>query len=177
MTQDTLIPLTYNSQITTSLGRLLPYEMAFNQNSQKLIMFTANSSKNTQSYCQPTKESICYNLPLHTHNEDHLQHPKISNLASGTHSEWILNRDKRRIYQKVTKKLLQKQNINSQINYRFTPATTKGPYQIIDKPTDVTYKLTDSDKKKLFNTETLFYLNHGKSTLFANFLNYTPLQD
>ena len=70
-------------------------------------------------------------------------------------------------YQKVTKKLLQRQNINSQTNSRFTPATNlkigryvlipnfttqkriskilqplrKGPYQIIDKPTDVTYTL------------------------------------
>ena len=27
--------------------------------------------QNTQGYCQPTKESICYNLPLHTHDEEH----------------------------------------------------------------------------------------------------------
>ena len=65
--------------------------------------------------------------------------------------------------------MLQRRNINSQINFRFTPATIlkigtynlipnfrtqkviskrfqpyrKGPYEIIDKPTDVTYKLTD----------------------------------
>ena len=65
------------------------------------------------------------------------------------------------------------QNINEQNNSRFTPATDlkngtfvlipnfntqkgiskklqpllKGPYQIIAKPTDVTYKLTDSNKK------------------------------
>ena len=79
------------------------------------------------------------------------------------------------IYQKVTKKLLQRQNINEQINSRFTPASDlkigtfvlipnfttqkgiskklqplrKGPYQIISKPTDVTYKITDSDKKEI----------------------------
>ena len=88
----------------------------------------------------------------------------------------ILNTNKKHkeIYQKVTKEFLQRQNINSQINFRFTPATTlkigkfvlipnfttqkgisktlqplrKGPYQIIDKPTDVTYKLTDINKKE-----------------------------
>ena len=94
-------------------------------------------------------------------------HPQILKLASGTHTKWILIRDKKRneIYQKATKKLLQRQNINDQINSRFTPATDlkigifvlipnfntherifkklqplrKGPYQIIAKPTDVTY--------------------------------------
>ena len=66
--------------------------------------------------------------------------------------------------------MLQRQNINEQINSRFTPAsdlkirtfvlipnfhTQKGiskklqplrkrPYQIIAKPTDVSYKITDS---------------------------------
>ena len=62
-----LFPLSYNSKITTTLG-LSPYAMVFNQKPRKPIMFTANSSKNTQGYCQPTKESICYNLPLHTHD-------------------------------------------------------------------------------------------------------------
>ena len=76
---------------------------------------------------------------------------------------------------KVTKKLLQRQNINEQINSRFTPASDlkigtfvlipnfntqkgisknlqhlrKGPYQIIAKPFDVTYKITDSDQKEI----------------------------
>ena len=171
-----LFPLAYNSQITTTLG-MSPYEMVFNQKPRKPIMFTANSHKNAQSYCQPNKDSICYNLPLHTHDEDHFHHPQILKLASGTHTEWILNRDKKHneIYQKVTKKLLQRQNINEQINSRFTPASDlkigtfvlipnfntqkgiskklqplrKGPYQIIAKPTDVTYKITDSDKKEI----------------------------
>ena len=154
-----------------------PYEMVFNQKPRKPIMFTANSHKNAQGYCQPNKDSICYNLPLHTHDEDHFHHPQILKLASGTHTEWILNRDKKHneIYQKVTKKLLQRQNINDQINSRFTPATDlqigtfvlipnfktqkgiskklqslrKGPYQVIAKPTDVTYKLTDLNKKEI----------------------------
>ena len=171
-----LFPLAYNSQITTTLG-MSPYEMVFNQKPRKPIMFTANSHKNAQGYCQPNKDSICYNLPLHTHDEDHFHHPQILKLASGTHTEWILNRDKKHneIYQKITKKLLQRQNINDQINSRFTPASDlkigtfvlipnfntqkgiskklqplrKGPYQIIAKPTDVTYKITDSDKKEI----------------------------
>ena len=71
--------------------------------------------------------------------------------------------------------MLQRQNLNSQINSRFTPAanfkigtyvlipnftTQKGiseklqplrkdPYQIKDKPTDVTFKLTDLNKKEI----------------------------
>ena len=71
--------------------------------------------------------------------------------------------------------MLQRQNINDQINSRFKPATDlkigtfvlipnfnpqkgiskklqplrKGPYQIIAKPTDVTYKLTDPTKKEI----------------------------
>ena len=71
--------------------------------------------------------------------------------------------------------MLQRQNINDQIYSRFTPATDlkivtvvlitnfntqkgiseklqplrKGPYQIIAKPTDVTYKLTDPTKKEI----------------------------
>ena len=171
-----LFPLAYNSQITTTLG-MSPYEMVFNQKPRKPIMFTANSHKNAQGYCQPNKDSICYNLPLHTHDEDHFHHPQILKLASGTHTEWILNRDKKHneIYQKITKKLLQRQNINEQINSRFTPASDlkigtfvlipnfntqkgiskklqplrKGPYQIIARPTDVTYKLTDTNKKEI----------------------------
>ena len=58
-------------------------------------MFTANAHKNAQGYCQPSKDSIGYNLPLHTHDEDHFHHPQILKLASGTHTEWILNRDKK----------------------------------------------------------------------------------
>ena len=118
-----LFPLSYNSQITTALG-LSPYEMVLNQKPRKPIMFTALSTKNAQDFCQPTKKSICYNLPLHTHNEDLFHHPQILKLASATH-RLDLNRDKKRneIYHKITKKLLQRQNINSQINSRFTPAT------------------------------------------------------
>ena len=120
--------------------------------------------------------SICYNLPLHTHDEDHFHYPQILKLAYGTHTEWIFNWDKKHneIYQKVPKKLLQRQKINNQINSRFMPATDltigtfvlipnfntqkgiskklqplrKGPYQIFDKPAELTYKLTDLNKKR-----------------------------
>ena len=154
-----------------------PYEMVFNQKPRKPIMFTVNSHKNTQGHCQPNKDSVCYNLPLHLHDEDHFHHPQIFKLASGTQTEWILNRDKKHneIYQRVTKKLLQRQNINKQTNSRFTPASDlkigtivlipnfntqkgiskklqpfrKGPYQIIAKPIDVNYKITDSDQKEI----------------------------
>ena len=140
-------------------------------------MFTANAHKNAQGFCKPNKDSICFNLPLHTHDEDHFHYPQILKLASSTHTEWILNRNKKHneIYQKVTKKLLQRHNINNQINLRFTPHTDlkigtfvlipnfqtqkgiskklqplqKGLYQIIAKPTEVTYKLIDTTKKEI----------------------------
>ena len=113
-----------NSHITKTLG-MSPYEIVFNQKPRKPIMFTANASKNTQGYCQPNKDSICYNLRLYTLSEDHFHHPQILKLDSGTHTEWILKRNKKhnKIYQKVTKKLLQRQNINTEISSRFTPAT------------------------------------------------------
>ena len=74
------------------------------------IMFIANAHKNTQGYCQPNKDSIGLNLPLHTHDEDHFHHPQILKLAYGTHTECILNRDKKHneIYQKITKKIVTK---------------------------------------------------------------------
>ena len=39
-----LFPLSYNSQITTTLG-MSPYEMIFNQKPREPIMFTANAHK------------------------------------------------------------------------------------------------------------------------------------
>ena len=85
-----------NSHITTTLG-MSPYEIVFNQKTRKPIMFTANASKNTQGYCQLNKDSICYILRLHTHDEDHFHHPQFLKLHSGTHTEWILKRDKKQI--------------------------------------------------------------------------------
>ena len=81
-----IFPLSYNSQITKTLG-MSPYEMVFNKKQRKPIMFTANVHKNAQGFCQPDKHSICYNLPLHTHDEDHFHHPQTLKLASGTHIE------------------------------------------------------------------------------------------
>ena len=119
-----IIPIILQFQITTTLGTS-PYEMFFNQKPRKPIMFTANAHKNQQGYCQPNKDSIFYNLPLHTHDEYHFHHPKILKLASGTHTEWILNRDKNTMKptKKQQKKLLQRQNLNYQFNSRFMPAT------------------------------------------------------
>ena len=192
-----LFPLSYNPQIITTLG-LSPYVLVFNQKPRKSIMFTENSSKNGQGYCQPIEESICYNQPLHTHDEDHFLHPQIFKLASGTHTERILSRDKKKhneICQEVTKKLLQRQNINPQINSQFTPATNlkvgtyvlipnfttqkgiskelqpllKSPYQIIDKPTDVTYKLTDLNKKEIFQHQNILLPYYPKEYALREF--------
>ena len=59
--------------------------MVLNEKSRKTIIFTATAHKNAQGYCQPNKDSICYNLPLHTHDEDHFNHPQILKIAYGTH--------------------------------------------------------------------------------------------
>ena len=73
------------------------------------MLFTASSSKNAQGYCQHTKDSICYNLPLHTHDEDQFHHPQILKLASGTHRMDFKQKQKHNeIYQKETKILLKK---------------------------------------------------------------------
>ena len=86
----------------TTLG-LSPFEIVFNQKPRQPKTFTANSSENIQGYCQPDKDSIYYNLPFHSHDEDRFHYPKILKLASGTHREWILNRDTdhNEIYQKI----------------------------------------------------------------------------
>ena len=65
------------------------------------MIFTALSSKITQGYSQPTKESVCYNLPLHTLDEDHFHHSQIFKLTSGTHTEWIINGDRK--HKKINK--------------------------------------------------------------------------
>ena len=88
-------------------------------------MFTASSNKNAQVYCQPAKDSICNKLPHHTHDKDHFHHPHVLKLASGIHTELTLNRDKKHKekLKKKPKKLLQRQNIQSQINSRFKRAS------------------------------------------------------
>ena len=85
--------------------------------------------------------------------------------------------------------------MNNQINLRFTPATDlkigtfvlvpnfttqkktiakklqqnrKGPFQIIDKPTDVTYKLLTQVKKKLFSIGITNYHIIQKNTNSVN---------
>ena len=69
------------------------------------------------------KDSFCYNLAFHTHDKDYFHNPQNLKLASGTHKELILNRDKNitKFIKKIAKKL-QRQSIQSQINLCFTPA-------------------------------------------------------
>ena len=83
-----LFPLSDNSQIKTTLG-ISPYEMLITQKPRKPKMFTANAHKNARGYFQPNKDSICYELPLHTHDVDHFHHPQVLKLDSGTHTDWI----------------------------------------------------------------------------------------
>ena len=72
-----------------------PDEIVFNKKRRKPIMLTANAHKNAQGYFQPNKDSKCYNLPLHTYDQDPFHQLQILKLASGTHTEWILNRDEK----------------------------------------------------------------------------------
>ena len=101
--------------------------------------------------------------------------------------------------------MLQRQNINDQINSRFTPATDlkigtfvlipnfntqkgiskklqplrKGPYQIIAKPTDVTYKLTDSTKKEIVqhrNNLLPYYPKEYALPQLTQFFSFTGLK-
>ena len=59
-----LFLLAYNSQITKTLG-ISPYEMVFYQKLRKLILFTANTSKNTN--LQKNQFVIIYHY-IHTMN-------------------------------------------------------------------------------------------------------------
>ena len=63
-------------------------------------------------------------------------------IASDTYTDWILSRDKKHnaIYRKIAKKLLKRQNVQGQLNSRFTPATNlkNGTYILI--PNFVTQK-------------------------------------
>ena len=77
-----LFTLSYNSQITTTLGLSL-YEMVFNQKPRKPFMFIGNSSKIHKVVINPLKNQyVCYNPPLHNHDEDHFHHPQILILAN-----------------------------------------------------------------------------------------------
>ena len=68
---------------------------------------------------------MCYNLPLQTHDADHSHRPQILKIASGTHIEWILKRNKKYndIHQKIAEKLIQRKDIHSQMNSRLSTAT------------------------------------------------------
>ena len=90
------------SQVTTTLG-LSSYEIVFNQKPRKLIIFTANFPKKAQSYW--LKDSVCYNVPLHAHDEELFQHPQVLKLAIGTHTEWIFNQERKHKenYEKIAK--------------------------------------------------------------------------
>ena len=78
--------------------------MVFNQKPRKPIIFTAKSSKNTEGYCQPKKESTFYNLPFYTHNKDHFHRPRKLKFASGIQTKRNLNNDKHNeFYQKKPK--------------------------------------------------------------------------
>ena len=65
-----------------------------NHGNQKCLQQTPQK---TQVYCQPTKESRCYDLPLHTHDEDYFHRTRYLKLASGAHTEKILSREMKTI--------------------------------------------------------------------------------
>ena len=113
------------------------------------MMFTENSIKNSQGYCQPTKGSVCYKLPLHAHDEDRFQHPQSLQLYSGTHREWILNRDEN--YNENYQKLISSQNIQSQKSLRFAPASNQ-----TKKNTCLNPKKNNFQKNMIYSKKKLF---------------------
>ena len=82
-----MIPNILNSQLTYSIkytNNNKPRIVSLRNSFQSKTKETNNihSKKNppkTQSFCQVKKESMCYNLPLNTHDEDHFHHPRINN--------------------------------------------------------------------------------------------------
>ena len=85
-------------------------------------MFTANSSKKVIVKLQKNQFLIIYPY-IRTMKIIFIARKSLK-LAFGTNTECFLNRDKNtKKYQKKAKKQLQRQNVQSQINSQFTPAT------------------------------------------------------
>ena len=60
---------------------------------------------------------------IYIHDDNHFHHPHVFKLASGTHTEWILNREReKRNISENSKEIISKTNFQSQLNSRFTPA-------------------------------------------------------
>ena len=95
------------------------------QEQGKPVRFAAHSSKDVQYKSQPTNDSICYNLPLHFHDEDHFRHPATLKLASGTPTGCILNQNIKHneVYQKNSKETATKTKHTVSKNLRFKPAS------------------------------------------------------
>ena len=124
---------------------------------------------------QTKSQPKCYNLILQTHDEDPFHCHIILKLDSGTHTESILNRDKKkRNSSKSCKEIVIKTNCS--ISNKFTFYTSikpedgtfvlvpnfiiqkeisktrqpirEGPFQIIEKTTDVTFELIDHNTRE-----------------------------
>ena len=72
-----LFPLAYNSQITTTLGlsSMKWFIIKSHENQQGSQQMPQKHTRLLPTY----KESMCFSLPLHTHDEDHFHHPQILN--------------------------------------------------------------------------------------------------
>ena len=124
---------------------------------------------------QTESQPNCYNLTLQTHDKNHFHYPKILKSDSGTHTEWILNRDnKKRNLSKRCKQIVKKTNCSIWNKFTFynsikpedgtfvlfpnfiiqkqisktSQSIREGPFQIIEKTTDVTFKLIDHNTRK-----------------------------
>ena len=156
---------------------LSPYELVFGQKPKKPIMFNLSSTTDSLGNCKPTENSPCTSLSSQTYT-DHLGHqPQIKKLPKGTFAHWFLNGEKihSEVYNVLQNYLNQNKYLRTFINRRFGTAqplkintyvivvnkTTQiglskkiqpqkiGPYEIIDTPTLVTYKLEDFSGKQI----------------------------
>ena len=130
--------------------------MVFNQKLGKPITFT-KLPKNAQGYCQPNKDSVCYNVSLNTHDADHFHHPQILKLASGTYTEGILNRHKKHneIFKKSCKEIVTKtkHSISNKLTF-YTSIKSKSrnisfrTKFFIQKRNSKNYKVSEKDSFK-----------------------------
>ena len=163
--------------------------MVFNQKPRKPIIFTANSSKIHKAIVSPIKNQ---------YSTIYTTYPRWRSLSSPAsfkisfrytnRMDFKQKKTTMKFIKKQQKRLLQRQNKNSQINSQFTPATNlkigkyvsipnfttqngiskklqqlrNKPYHLIDKPTDVTYKLLDLDKKEIVQHKNNILLYYPK---------------
>ena len=98
-----------------------PYEVVFNQKSQKPTKIKLGTTTDEIGICKPTETSVCKTQPTHTHLENHFNHPKIAKLRNGTFAKWFLDKEKHynEAYHTITKILQNRKKLTDEMNLRF----------------------------------------------------------